>query len=55
MKRKTEKEWKSSAEKQDEKDRKRQIKEANRMLISTPKKTAISMGLKEADGSKFIG
>ncbi len=49
MKRKIEKEWKSRAEKQDEKDRKHQIKEANRMLISTPKKTAASMGFLSFD------
>lgn len=49
MKRKTEKEWKSRAEKQAEKERKRQIKEANRMLISTPKKTVASMGFLSFD------
>ena len=66
MKRKTEKEWKSRAEKQAEKEKKRQIKKANRMLISTPKKTVASMGFlsfdpagafcfEGRDGSKFIG
>lgn len=51
MTKKKERVGRSREDKKAEKERKRQIKEANRMLISTPKKSATSMGFLSFDPS----